>query len=482
MTTSSSSPPGDQPFFFAGFHFPSYTPVPDQVFDELLTVLSGAELKALLYICRRTFGFKKESDNISLNQLLHGLSKKDGTQLDAGTGLSKPTLLKALRELQDKGIIESTRRMSDEHGCEATNYRLRFTNEPNSPANQPVQHPEEGRSKNFTTPGQKTLPGGGKKTLPGGGKISLPPPWSKNFTTQETVVQQTVLQETVRQQTDLVGYDRNNNNSDSSTSPSLVVVASSPSALQSACQFPTSLSATTPPSAPQTSLVTEPPIPLDPPSPTVANQSAEQALLAIGIGHKIAKRLASQYQAESILEKLDYLAFLQAERPHTVQNPRGWLRSAIEQDYGPPDGFLTAAERQRRNAEAAEQAQRVEALAQQQRTLAAQQQAEQTARRRSLRERYGASAADEQLWQAVCSEVQASYPHLHTLLTQATMLACTHETVQLGFESELWMNQLAHPGTLVALKRTLKALAKRPLEVETVLLPPEMRDHSAPSP
>jgi hypothetical protein len=47
---------------FPGFQFPTTTPVPDEVFDVLMPQLRGAELKVLLYICRRTFGFKKASE------------------------------------------------------------------------------------------------------------------------------------------------------------------------------------------------------------------------------------------------------------------------------------------------------------------------------------------------------------------------------------------------------------------------------------
>jgi phage replication O-like protein O len=90
---------------FQGFRSPNTTPIPDELFDELMAKLSGAELKVLLYICRRTFGFKKESNNISLNQMLRGITKKDGTQLDGGVGLSKPTLLRAIRVLAKKNII-----------------------------------------------------------------------------------------------------------------------------------------------------------------------------------------------------------------------------------------------------------------------------------------------------------------------------------------------------------------------------------------
>jgi hypothetical protein len=44
---------------FTGYASPNYTPVPDELFDEQLPDLSGAELKVLLYVIRRTFGFKR---------------------------------------------------------------------------------------------------------------------------------------------------------------------------------------------------------------------------------------------------------------------------------------------------------------------------------------------------------------------------------------------------------------------------------------
>ena len=48
------------PYIFRGFDSPNYTQVPDILFDERMAHLSGAELKVLLYIIRRTFGFKKD--------------------------------------------------------------------------------------------------------------------------------------------------------------------------------------------------------------------------------------------------------------------------------------------------------------------------------------------------------------------------------------------------------------------------------------
>src|SRR5262245_17278186 len=126
--TATLAPPAPPPEAaapaFRGFRSPTYTMVPDEVFDELLVELSGAELKVLLYIIRRTFGFKRESDTISLSQMLQGIATRDGRVLDRGVGLSKKTLLEALRHLSARRIILSQRRQSAEKGNEPTAYQL----------------------------------------------------------------------------------------------------------------------------------------------------------------------------------------------------------------------------------------------------------------------------------------------------------------------------------------------------------------------
>src|SRR5918996_930350 len=81
---------------FPGFQFPNTTQIPNDVFDSLMPHLSGGELKVLLYICRRTFGFRKDSDRISLTQIAHGITTKAGRVLDHGTGLSKRHVINAL--------------------------------------------------------------------------------------------------------------------------------------------------------------------------------------------------------------------------------------------------------------------------------------------------------------------------------------------------------------------------------------------------
>ena len=153
-------------FRFRGFTRPTYTMVPDQIFDELLPHLREAELKALLYIIRRTFGFKKESDAISFSQFLNGITTKEGRVLDKGCGLSNRTSLsKALQSLEAKRIIETLKRRDEQGDKETTVYRLCFVD---NEVVREVYYPST---------------------------VRVPPVVREPYL-QETVLQETVLQET----------------------------------------------------------------------------------------------------------------------------------------------------------------------------------------------------------------------------------------------------------------------------------------------
>lgn len=171
---------------FSGFSSPNYTMVPDQLFDELLVDLSGAELKVLLYIIRRTYGFKRNSDAISLSQMLTGIRTKDGKILDRGVGLSKPTLLGALRGLIEQGIITAERRRSSERGDEATVYSLVFADRQPTTPPPPTPRPTPPTPTNNAQVGE-----GGKKTLPGGVVKKVDQGVVKKFNPQYTVRQKT---------------------------------------------------------------------------------------------------------------------------------------------------------------------------------------------------------------------------------------------------------------------------------------------------
>jgi hypothetical protein len=114
-------------FSFEGFANPTTTPVPDVVFDQFLSKLGEAELKALLYIIRRTFGFKRDHDSISFNQFLRGITRRDGRVLDEGCGVrDRTTLSRALKSLETKGIIHSEKGVDERGENETTIYSLRF--------------------------------------------------------------------------------------------------------------------------------------------------------------------------------------------------------------------------------------------------------------------------------------------------------------------------------------------------------------------
>ena len=74
--------------------------------DRLLPLLSGDEYKVLHYAMRQTFGFQRDAARISLSQFTDGKQSGDGRVLDAGTGLSKPTVIRVLATLHKIGAVQ----------------------------------------------------------------------------------------------------------------------------------------------------------------------------------------------------------------------------------------------------------------------------------------------------------------------------------------------------------------------------------------
>jgi len=102
---------------FQGFEIVSYTQTPDIIYDVLLKVLNGAELKMLMCIVRKTFGFRKYSDNISLSQI------------SDMTGLSRVAVFKACNLLEEIGIINVKRQQTKEKVYISNTYSLHFRSE-----------------------------------------------------------------------------------------------------------------------------------------------------------------------------------------------------------------------------------------------------------------------------------------------------------------------------------------------------------------
>ena len=374
-TLAPSSANNEKPF--PGFQVPNTTPIPDQLVDELLPILSGAEVKVVLYICRRTFGFKKQSDNISLNQMLRGVIRKDGRPLDGGVGLSKPTLLRALKSLREKQIIIAERRGSVERGNQPTNYRLHIV----APLGQTMS---QGASQRLTKPLAK-------KATP----------------------QQTAGQETEKQQH-------------------------------------------------------KTPAPTSTDLPVTADPAVVVALVGEGLSKTVAQQLAGSHEKPVILEKIAYLHYLQAEKPDQIQNPRGWLRKAIEQDYGPPDGFVSeeerkriAAEEKRREAAAAAARREAEMQIEQEKVLQA---AQEALFAQQLAKEWGSGEQDLALW-AQIKRVLQQQNFSPMLLADLRLLNVTDRAVNIGVSNQFIANQLEHPEIQKQLEHALQDLIKEPVKL-----------------
>ena len=74
-------------------HAPNYSPTPNDLFDHWLPHLNESELKVILVIIRKTFGWHKIRDRISISQL------------QQFTGLSETSILSAIKSLISKGLI-----------------------------------------------------------------------------------------------------------------------------------------------------------------------------------------------------------------------------------------------------------------------------------------------------------------------------------------------------------------------------------------
>jgi len=119
----SSAPASVNPSFVPAW---STTATPDWLFDEVAPGLDKAPLKVLLYIVRRTCGFRKLADAISLTQFQHGIVTRDGRQLDKGCGVTNRTsLLHALADLEARGLIAHQDAIHADGGNATTIYYLR---------------------------------------------------------------------------------------------------------------------------------------------------------------------------------------------------------------------------------------------------------------------------------------------------------------------------------------------------------------------
>lgn len=90
---------------------PNHTQIPNVIIDQLMSELSHAQFKVLIAICRKTIGWHKQSDYISISQIMDL------------TNVSNKTAVKTIRELEEMGLI-STKKQTRKPTHITINYQL----------------------------------------------------------------------------------------------------------------------------------------------------------------------------------------------------------------------------------------------------------------------------------------------------------------------------------------------------------------------
>lgn len=155
---------------------PNYTQTPNDLFDHWLPHLGEVELKVLLVIMRKTFGWHKTRDRISLSQL------------EILTGSTQTNIGTALKGLISKGLI--SREVIGTIGKQQTYYELVIIEDSNN------SYPSYG--------GRGTPPDSGGETPPtvGGTKETI---------TKETLKEKqqvVVVKENIEQKVDISEFDQ----------------------------------------------------------------------------------------------------------------------------------------------------------------------------------------------------------------------------------------------------------------------------------
>lgn len=88
-----------------------YTQIPNAWFEILQGITNLAELKVVLYVIRNTWGYQDDDGNreemkkITLDEFVYGRKRKNGTRMDAGTGMVLSTVREGLKRSIKHGYL-----------------------------------------------------------------------------------------------------------------------------------------------------------------------------------------------------------------------------------------------------------------------------------------------------------------------------------------------------------------------------------------
>src|SRR5260370_23976601 len=94
---------------FQGFSKPeaNFFRLPNEWTDITASITSLAEVKLVEYVLKHTWGYSEFDmvKKITTDEFMSGRKKKDGTRIDIGTGLSKPSVIAGLKSAVEHGLL-----------------------------------------------------------------------------------------------------------------------------------------------------------------------------------------------------------------------------------------------------------------------------------------------------------------------------------------------------------------------------------------
>lgn len=218
----------------------------------------------------------------------------------------------------------------------------------------------------------------------------------------------------------------------------------------------------------------------------VPNNHVVTILTNKGISHQVATRLAHRYNEARVLEKVDFLQYLQDNQlSGGIKSPQGWLRRAIEDDYAPPTGYTpqwqeqqtekrNAKESVRQEKEVVEAAQMAEI--EQKRIQWGKTRDEQLKRHRA---HYGASEREESIWSGMLAHIRVSDDTgVKVFLAGSELLSLANNQVVIWLANDHSRYQTAQRYELVLKRLAAKTLGSNFQDIEVTYITPTSLDDS----
>ena len=404
------------PHQFSGFPTPkqNWFKMPNEWIDLCADINSLAEIKVVQYVMRHTWGHQEYGikKRISVDEFMNGRQRSGDGRMDKGTGLSKPSVIAGIKSAVKRGFLIEEVDASDKARVKKY-YSLRMRPEGRN------SYPED--EENEDSNPQFSEEKGGVKDLNAGVK-NLYPDVKKVYPRGKETLHRT-KKETL--ETNLEKEKTNNNTANGIHHP--------------------------------------------------IENDVVVALSSHGVGERVALRLVETFPEKHILEKIDFIDFILAERPDDIKKPAAWLRKAIEDDYAAPDGFISLAEQERLDKEAEdrarEQARQDDEFRALMRQRKLEEQQEKEAFLAQLHTQYGTTKQDEEIWQEILYRLEVSLSAANFALFQSgAVLKIEDDKILVGVKSAFQARQLSHPGLVIQFKRELESETGRVLEPEIIVI------------